>query len=485
MSNLRLQMKIFLIGMLLLSFVSSGLLTGYYGINSEISFIRGSEEDFQLIWQNHTTQTFSNDWNSEIMGENWEVGEDMILIDDQLYVTSTLFGVDSVDIGFFSHNITSDTTLSNQQSTAIWSRPEFTYVSDLEYSTNGNLILAGTMRRFIQQENDSHTSEVYDLMVLTYDLEEQRWSNEWIWPTIDSEYNNDAIISSDNDLYLIGSKHHFSHGNSIIVAKINLHSYETEWIKTYEELGTEEGFSLALGTDNFLYALGSQSSISREEKYYLLKIQPESGELVWSMSWGSQRINRGKSLIYGSDDHLYLTGYSYDLSDLNSNVSIFKIDPKNQEIVWSQTWGTKLRDGGQDIVEYKDNLVVVGTANAPTVSGGELLLLEVNSTNGEILTSSLWGSTNSEQGRKVIIDQEEEGFYVLANVITTNDLKSDSNVIIGYFRTELSYSKENSNYQNLLFGTLILLSLLTVILWLNRPILKRDFFHRKTKKGEL
>ena len=470
--------------MLFISFVSSSLLNGDYEFYSEFHPVRGSEDDFQLIWQNDTTQTFSNDWNSEIVRKDWEVGEDMSLVSDQLYVTSTLFSVDSVDIGIFSHNVTSDITLSDQQSTAIWNRPEFTYVGDLEYSTNGNLILAGTMRRFIQHENDSHESEVYDLMVLTYDLEEQRWSNEWIWPTNDNDYTNDAIITSDNDLYVIGSKQSYPHGNSIIIVKINLHSSETEWIQTYEELGTEEGLSLAMGTDNYLYALGGQSSISRDENYYMLKIQPESGELVWSMSWGSQRVNRGKSLIYGSDDHLYLTGYSYDLDNLNSNVSIFKINPKNQEIVWSQTWGTKLRDGGQDIVEYKNNLIVVGTANAPTVSGGELLLLEVNSTDGDILTSSLWGSVNSEQGRKIIIDQEEEMLYVLVSLIHANDLKSDSNVIIGYFRTGLTHSKEKSNSQDLLFGTLILLSLLIVILWLNRPIFKRDFLHRKTKKGD-
>ena len=80
-------MKIFLIGMLFLSFVSSGLLTGNYKVNSKFSSIKGSKEDFQLIWQNFTTQTFSNDWNSEIVSTNWEVGEDMILIDDQLLET--------------------------------------------------------------------------------------------------------------------------------------------------------------------------------------------------------------------------------------------------------------------------------------------------------------------------------------------------------------------------------------------------------------
>lgn len=55
----------------------------------------------------------------------------------------------------------------------------------------------------------------------------------------------------------------------------------------------------------------------------------------------------------------------------------------------------------------------------------------------------------------------------LDNVIHTNDLKSDSEMLIGYFRTELNYSKENTNSQNLLFGTLTLLTLFSVIIWLN------------------
>ena len=168
-----------------------------------------------------------------------------------------------------------------------------------------------------------------------------------------------------------------------------------------------------------------------------MKIDPTSGESLWNVSWGSMSTNEGLSLFWGPDNSLYITGASYDD---NLDLAVVKFNPNSGEHIWTTVWGTNNRDYGEDLVFFNQNLLVLGTANETGSEGGEVVLIELDSEKGDIQYVSLWGSSHQEIGKKLIIDQLNNGFYLLGTIETPSEKIFNSDILIGYF-TQLPNKK--------------------------------------------
>ncbi len=461
-SKFRSSFLVSLICIISISFISCKSYA-FDGTNQS-SLEQETDSEFRLLWENSPTR-LNPEWIKHFGGDRLEYGDDFVRnLHGNLYVTSTSFtpvySTGNVDITLFEVDTLSGNVLWNEK----WDRTEFDYVSGIAEGKDGKVFLAGSTSAIRSNVAQNYSQENFDILLLSFDPVEKQWITVWSWgETNINEYCNDVTIGDDGHIYLVGTSQ--SSNNDMIVVKINGTSNVPIWIQLYGGDDIKEGNTLVFGRDGYLYALGTKYSSLTSSQFYIMKIDPASGESLWNMSWGSMSINEGLSLILGSDNSLYVTGASY-VDDLD--LAVVKLNPNSEEPIWTAVWGTNNRDYGNDLVFFNQNLLVLGTANETGSIGGEVVLLEVNPENGDIQYVSLWGSSHQEIGKKLLTDQPNDGFYLLGTIETSSEARYNSDILIGHFIPLIS--KKNMFEEAFRIGfSLLTISFCIIIVLRNKP----------------
>ncbi len=422
---------VFLVYVITFSFTSS--ISSVFDGSNQSTMEQEVDSEFRLLWENNPTE-LNPEWIKHYGGDRLEYGDDFLRnLHGNLYVTSTSFtpvySTGNVDITLFEVDALSGNVIWVEK----WDRAEFDYVSGIAEGHDGRVFLAGTTRYTRRARNYSHNYmmvENFDLFLLSFDPVGEQWLKLWSWGESNvNEYCNDVIVGDDGDIYLVGTSQS-SNNNDIVAAKINGTSNELIWIQIYSGEDIEEGNTLVFGKDGYLYAFGTKYISLVSSQFYILKIDPASGESLWNMSWGSMSTNEGFSLFLGPDNSIYITGASYQ-DDLD--LAVVKLTPNSEDLIWTTVWGTTNRDYGNDLVLFNQNLLVIGTANETGSIEGDVVLLEINPENGEIVYSSLWGTSHQEMGTKLLTDQSNDGFYFLGTIETSSETAFNSDILIAHF----------------------------------------------------
>ncbi|MFX0183474.1 MAG: hypothetical protein ACFE95_10370 [Candidatus Hodarchaeota archaeon] len=423
------------------------------------------EKENSLFLQNNTTRVLEAKWLTYIgINKRNEIGNNFILSSNgNLLVVCTNFSkainTGSVDITLFEINAESGEIIWNKK----WDRPEFDFVSGLVERKDGKIFLSGTYRNTFQNGSRSIDQENYDIYTLGFNPEDKRWFNLWSWgEQNDDEYCNDMIVGDDDSLYLIGTCETVNNSLDILIAKVNSSKSEAIWIQKYGSNYIEEGSALILGEDGYLYALGTKYYSSTENKFYIMKLDPDSGTSLWNQSFGSYTNNQAYSIIWGSDNSLYITGSFKDSQTLDKNILVMKINPDSGKIIWETFWGTSENDFGSDLGILRENLFVAGTQNAD-----DIVILEITMSDGIIRSLSLWGSSLEEELSKLIPDNKS-GFYLLGTVRTIEEKRADFDVFIGYFIYSTSLNRQVNESLRIGFSFGIVLFCFLIIIITNR-----------------
>jgi hypothetical protein len=423
------------------------------------------DDENSLFLQNNTTRVLDAKWLTYIgVNKRNEIGNDFILNSKgNLLVVSTNFtkaiNTGNVDITLFEINTVSGDIIWNSK----WNRPEFDFVSGLVEREDGKLFLAGSSRNIFHNGSSSINQENFDIYVLGFDPEDRRWFNLWSWGKQENdEYCNDVILGGDDSLYLIGTSKTVNNSLDILIAKVDSTKSETIWIQKYGSNYIEEGTALILGEDGYLYALGTKYYSFTENKFYVMKLDPDSGTPLWNQNFGSYTNNQAYSIIWGSDNSLYITGSYEEPQTLDENILVMKINPDSGRIIWETIWGTSESDFGSDLSILDENLFVAGTKNAD-----DIVILEITMSHGIIRSLSLWGSPLEEELTKLIPDNKS-GFYILGTVRTIEEKKVDFDVFIGYFSYSAPTNRQTNESLRIGFSFGIIFLCFLIILIVNR-----------------
>jgi hypothetical protein len=423
------------------------------------------DDENSLFLQNNTTRVLDAEWLTYIgVNKRNEIGNNFILSSNgNLLVVSNNFSksinTGSVDITLFEINAVSGDIIWNKK----WNRPQFYFVSGLVERNDGKLFLAGIYRNIFHNGSSSIDQENFDIYTLGFDPEDKRWFNLWSWGKLnDDEYCNDMIIGDDDSLYLIGTSETVNNSLDILIAKVDSNKSETIWIQKYGSNYIEEGSALILGEDGYLYALGTKYYSFTENKFYVMKLDPDSGNSLWNQSFGSYTNNQGYSIIWGSDNSLYISGSYKEPQTLDKNILVMKINSDSGRIIWETIWGTSESDFGGDLSILDENLFVAGTKNAD-----DIVILEITMSHGIIRSLSLWDSPLEEELSKLIPDNKS-GFYILGTVRTIIEKKADFDVFIGYFSYSVPTNRQINESLRIGFSFGILILCFLIVLIVNR-----------------
>ncbi|MCL4551586.1 MAG: peptidoglycan DD-metalloendopeptidase family protein [Bacteroidetes bacterium] len=170
-----------------------------------------------------------------------------------------------------------------------------------------------------------------------------------------------------------------------------INAQTTEWLHSWGGNKEEAITSLALDQNGNLIAAGYTNSFGFGTTNVLLQKYDNSGNLLWTTTWGGSVGDAASSVATDKNNNIYIVGSTSSFGSGWYDVLILKFD-SNGSLIWSKTWGGSSYDAGYGIsIDSNDNLII----SAESYSFGTSAVLLKFDNNGNYLWGKSWKSTVS------------------------------------------------------------------------------------------
>ncbi len=187
---------------------------------------------------------------------------------------------------------------------------------------------------------------------------------------------------------------------------------DTAWSAVYGG-SDDDGASCVIVDDggNYVVAGYTYSYGSGYSDLWLLKINPLTGDTVWSVVYGGAYSEGAEDVVVAPDGNYIVAGYTYTYGAGGSDVWLLKIDSSDGSLLWSRTFGAADDDGAYSLAIDDSGYVIIAgyTTSAPYRNG---YLLKVDADTGGLVWSRVFGGAATDEFYAVAVDGN--GDYVLA-----------------------------------------------------------------------
>ena len=149
--------------------------------------------------------------------------------------------------------------------------------------------------------------------------------------------------------------------------------------------------------------------------FFQVGVSAESpGEAIWTQTYGGANDDKGWSVQQTSDNGYVTVGWTNSFGAGSYDIYLVKTD-ESGDILWTETYGADGSDDGRSIRQTSDGgYVIAGNTQPIGIFGSYLWLIKTNSAGG-VLWSKTWGETpipNVNTGRCVQLTSD--GGYVIS-----------------------------------------------------------------------
>jgi len=244
-----------------------------------------------------------------------------------------------------------------------------------------------------------------DVLLVSFDRDgNYRWNTTW--GNLGVDWGSAIAIDSSDNIFVAGQHYNTTDNNAIILKFNSLGEYQ--WNMTWGEIGLDAAYGMVIDSEDNIYITGYTHSrtISGNSDIFLAKYN--STGLEWeTVLPGTINNDYGRDLALDSLDNIYLVGNNASVSASDGDVVIAKYNSDGDQL-WNATWNKWQDQQGYDIeIDSKNNVYVTGYNR--TLTNYDILLLKVNSSNGDIVLDSSWdaGLNKIDIGWELDIDSED------------------------------------------------------------------------------
>jgi uncharacterized delta-60 repeat protein len=278
----------------------------------------------------------------------------------------------------------------------------------------------------VTDSNNNH--EVEGILSLNANNDNsESWIRIWSGPRID--WCEDAIIDSNNNIYLTGHTELVSpYTDSLVLLKYNT-SGNLKFNVNWEGLDYSHGYGLALDNDENIYIIGNTRRISGDDSDVVVIKYNSFGECQWNFTWGGNQTDTGYALTVDSLGNIYATGITESYGEGDADIFIAKFN-SSQELVWNTMWGGSLEDIALDLkLDNSNNTYIVGGTQSFGNNYFNLLVVKFN-TLGIQQWNRTWEGGNFAYGLAL---DNSNSIYVSG--VTSNYGSGSEDVVLAKFDT--------------------------------------------------
>jgi hypothetical protein len=195
------------------------------------------------------------------------------------------------------------------------------------------------------------------------------------------------------------------------------------WSRTFGGTDFDEAESIAQTSDRGYIIAGTTASFGAGGPFdiYLLRID-ESGNLLWSKTYGGTNVDECYSVKQTADGGYIIAGFTYSFGMGQNDFYLIKTN-ENGNLLWSKTFGGTGFESLYSLQLSADGGYILAGATNSFGSGGYDMYLCRADAYGNILWNKTFGGTNDEGGMSVYITSD--GGYIILG--STNSFGAGNN----------------------------------------------------------
>lgn len=304
--------------------------------------------------------------------------------------------------------------LQAQNLQVIWQKTydagDFEYPAKVITISDTSLLICGNK---INTVNGS-----YDILLIKTDS-----FGNIIWQKLYGESGDDISVSAfetpDKNYLVIGSTNSFSkmaNDYDIYLLKLSVNG-DTLYTKTVGTDSTyERAYSSIITSDNNILVVGTIQSFSDGILNMLVIKMDHSGNIIWQKTFGGDVVEIGESVLETADNGFLITGETTSFgitTPFYSNVYFVRTDA-NGDSLWTRYYGNTWDDFARSIIAVDDNSYIVSGWYATNGAGvSDFYALRIQD-NGDTVWTHLYGGFGYEYSFD-IVKTENDDFILIGN----------------------------------------------------------------------
>lgn len=202
------------------------------------------------------------------------------------------------------------------------------------------------------------------------------------------------LIVDANDISVIGTSE-FAGQSSMMLMRTDLDGNEI-WTRLIATDRNGEGHGMARTPDGGLILAGSQRTGTFKD-VLLVRTDPD-GAVLWEKSFGGQMNDLGRDVIALEQGGFMIIGTTSSFGLGVADMYVIRTDDSGNEL-WSRTFGGQSLDGGSELVQVDQFQVMLLGFTESFGAGYRDLWLQSVSVDGDSLWSSTYGGADYEESQ--------------------------------------------------------------------------------------
>ena len=182
-----------------------------------------------------------------------------------------------------------------------------------------------------------------------------------------------------------------------------------ELLETYNFSDTDRVEDMIATQDGMLVLTGYQQNSGTPSDVFLLKVNPENGNIEWYQTYGDAVFeDQAKALVEAPNGDLAITGIA-ELSVTDINVFLARTDANGNELWKTQIGRDNTGDFGYAIdTTYEGGFIIAGFNSADLILGNDVTVVKTNGS-GDIYSNYLEGNVFFDENGNCSEDTDELG----------------------------------------------------------------------------
>jgi hypothetical protein len=265
----------------------------------------------------------------------------------------------------------------------------------LQRTNDNNYIIAGMTKSMNVVSNTFFTMRAEDQSVYLLKIDENGnkiWSRKF-------SYGDDNISSTATSVIVASDGSYLVAGNiakegktdkkiekpaqqismqdvrSMLLAKVKPNG-NLQWAMEYESNQIMMGFTVIEKKEGGYVVMGNTTTSKDNMDIFILSLQAD-GTIQWAKTYGGLKFESAADIIQLSDGGFVATSITESYGNGNSDILLFKIDPKGN-ILWSKTIGGKNEDFPSKIALADNGIILAGTTASYNSQSFDVVLVKID-----------------------------------------------------------------------------------------------------------